>query len=909
MSTPTMANTPDVSTNTSATTTLFNFVTLRGVQRRLPSAHVYTTVSAPRKFILDSTISLRPVSNAASASSAKTARSVSKSATDFEKKSSYLPNFHSIQTEYGQFIEIGFALKQLRTSAQASELIQHISKIKPLAEELSSRLWNNLIYHALNGGDGRVYDALTSVALANYTVSLVNASKEPLQSGNVLELSRAYIALPPVVIENLQIAAKEKADLAQKADMSADTGAKSVRDTTQFNAAEKTKTAMVLSNGSIWASRVPHEGTVPVKPDPGINIAIRDNPFPNLPCCMQILNVAEYRRAEQTLLRYEAGEIAAIVNVLQGEYQERATRRLVRTEDSFLTRTESETTHETDNQSTDRFEMESATKKETEASLDVKFSGTVSGNYGTVSYEVETGVASHNATHLADQQAVKKTKEITARALDRVINKVIQERQSKRTEEFEDRYTHGYDNRAGSGHVVGSYRWVNKIYSAQVWTYGQRLSVTFDVDEPARFYKFSQTQSPGLTELIKPNKPNVASPSDLTDSNYLSAGAAYGLELSAPPAEFIYLSDSYHDTNTDNNADYAALDFSGANKAITIPEGYTATKATVIGPAGSGETTNFYFSLAIAGQSLPGSSGSITFNPGISSNLTVSYIVRSRNYFVSVKVECKRTAEALKNWQAKTFSTIMMAYQAQLDDYNAKLAEAKAQAGSIVYSADDYTIRKIITDEIKKACLRILGPDAELPLAGQDAFHLCREQKIPLNRIECPFCQDAQRAILLDSYLDWDLMITKFYEYFYADTCRWAELSTAKGSDAAMTAFLQAGFAKVTVPIAEGKEAAFLYYMVTGRLWTSATAPTFDDPIILDMLAEILPLSAPVKVGAPWELSVPTTLTVLECGSKCVEDVKLPLIGTSCPTVNAMNGKDIALPTSGVAPTTAAISP
>ncbi|MFZ6721051.1 hypothetical protein [Undibacterium sp. Ji49W] len=853
---------------------------------------------------MDSTISLKSVSSAASALSAsttKTARSASKSATDFEKKSIYLPNFDSIQTEYGQFIEIGFALKQLRTSAQASELMQQISKIKPLAERLSSRLWNNLIYHALNGGDGMVYDALTSVALANYTVDLMSASKEPLQSRNVLRLSTARIALPSSVIENLQIAIKEKADAAQQMDM-VDTGIKGVRDTTQFDRVEKSKTAVLISNGSIWSSGVPH-GPLPTKPDWGVEIAIRDNPFPNLPCCMQILNVAEYRRAEQTLLRYEAGEIAAIVNVLQGEYQERATRRLIRTEDSFLTHTESETTHETDNQSTDRFEMESATKRETESSLDVKYSGKVSGNYGTVSFEVETGVTSHNAIHQADEQAVKKTKEITSRALDRVINKVIQEQQSKRTEEFEDRYTHGYDNRAGNGHVVGSYRWVNKIYSAQVWTYGQRLSVSFDVDEPARFYKFSQTQSPGLTELIKPNKPTVASPSDLTDSNYLSAGALYGLEISAPPAEFIYLSESYHDTNTDNNADYAALDFSGASKPIAIPEGYTATKATVIGPAGSGETTNFYFSLAIAGQYLSGSSGNITFNPGISSNLTVSYIVRSHNYFVSVKVECKRTAEAFKNWQAKTFSTIMMAYQAQLDDYNARLAEAKAQAGSIVYSADDYTIRKIITDEIKKACLRILGPDADLPLTGQDAFHLCREQKIPLNRIECPFCKDAQRAILMDSYLDWDLMITKFYEYFYADTCRWAELSAAKGSDAAMTAFLQAGFAKVTVPIAEGKEAAFLYYMVTGHLWTSAAAPTFSDPTILDMLAEIQPLDAPIKVGAPWELSVPTTLTVLECGSKCVEDVKLPLIGTTCPTVNAMNGKDIVLPTSGVAPT------
>ena len=861
------------------TTTLFDFVSLRGVQRKPPSAHSMVAATAPSGFVPHA--ALRPNASAKLAD-AKTTSPAPVAA--FEQTAEYQADLRGVLDYYDDLLETGVQLRQLRAQSDAADLSGRFSKITPLKDAQAFQLWNNLIYQALYGIDAMVYDELASVALANYVATQFSVNKEGNTPERLLALSTATIALPRGVLAR---PAEPVSPQTPKPDAQPGKGP-----TVGSPAAPR----LVLDRGSIWQSAIladaVRERPWTIKPRPTYN------PFPHLPCCMKILNVAEYRRVQQTLVRYEPGEIAAIVNIMQGEYQERSTRHLLKTEDSLLTSSDTETTHESDTQTTDRFEMESATKKALASSLDWKLGAKVSGSYGTTSFEISAEVASHNSSTQSDEQAVKKSKEITAKALDQVISQVRQERQSRRTEEFEDKFIHGYDNRAGSGHVVGSYRWVNKVYSAQVWTYGRRLSACFFVDEPASFYKFSSGNSPAIAGLTPPTEPSVKVASELNETNYLAVASGFGLDLQGPPEKFIYISQSYSGTGPEGGT-FGLLDYSGADKPITIPIGYTAVEAEVHSSYLTGEETNGYLQLAIAGMRLNGFDGNLIFPvPGISGSLTPSFIGRAKNHYISICVKCKVSDATMWSWQSRTYAAIMANYQSQQESYEAKVAEAQARASSMVFSADDFTISRIITTEIKKACLRILGPDKDLPLVGDEQFHHCDKtgQDVPLNRTECPFCRDAQRAALVESLFDWELMITRFYEYYYADTCRWAELNAAKGSDAAMTAFLQAGFAKVTVPVADGKEAAFLYYMATGHLWGGDDAPVFDDPIILDMLAEVQPIPEPLAIGDPWEMSVPTTLTALECGSKCIIHASLPLIGTECSEVNPLAGKDVALP-------------
>lgn len=48
---------------------------------------------------------------------------------------------------------------------------------------------------------------------------------------------------------------------------------------------------------------------------------------------------------------------------------------------------------------------------------------------------------------------------------------------------------HGFNNTAGTTHIRGIYRWVDKKYKAQLFDYGKRLFLKFDVPEPAFFLR------------------------------------------------------------------------------------------------------------------------------------------------------------------------------------------------------------------------------------------------------------------------------------------------------------------------------------------------------------------------------------------------------------------------------------
>ena len=52
---------------------------------------------------------------------------------------------------------------------------------------------------------------------------------------------------------------------------------------------------------------------------------------------------------------------------------------------------------------------------------------------------------------------------------------------------------HAFDNKTGSADIVGIYRFIDKIYRAQIINYGKRLMLEFIVPEPAAFLRYALT--------------------------------------------------------------------------------------------------------------------------------------------------------------------------------------------------------------------------------------------------------------------------------------------------------------------------------------------------------------------------------------------------------------------------------
>ena len=72
-----------------------------------------------------------------------------------------------------------------------------------------------------------------------------------------------------------------------------------------------------------------------------------------------------------------------------------------------------------------------------------------------------------------------------------------------------------------------------------------------------------------------------------------------------------------------------------------------------------------------------------------------------------------------------------------------------------------------------------------------------------------------------------------------------------------------------------GMEKQIMHFLRTGQVWQGSEVPAIDSPLYLSIVDE---LKAPVGTveGEPWEIRVPTALTVLQCESGCVEGAGLP---------------------------------
>jgi len=276
-----------------------------------------------------------------------------------------------------------------------------------------------------------------------------------------------------------------------------------------------------------------------------------------------------------------------------------------------------------------------------------------------------------------------------------VVEKVTRKRTSRILKEFEENNKHGFDNTQGTEHVTGVYRWVDKIYTNKLVNYGKRLMYEFAIPEPSRFFKeaialqaISGTVNPNITVL--PEEPQHPRDLGMTDAhtiqptNYRGWAAPYNAEIQAEPQEYMSVSDSFSVKGTEYLTEH---NYPGAsNFKMEIPEGYEviSTQATLgfSFVPNSAESFNY---------------GAMTVGHHYSdlSNVTNSKIVRNYSFSsnpiqkelgigfhgadvggasIGVVANCRRTSEVYKQWQIETFTSIMNAYEDQLQAYNDALA-------------------------------------------------------------------------------------------------------------------------------------------------------------------------------------------------------------------------------------------
>lgn len=596
------------------------------------------------------------------------------------------------------------------------------------------------------------------------------------------------------------------------------------------------------------------------------------------------VGIGDLKVTKQKLVRYEAGEVAHIENVLARERRGRKHRRLRQVEEIVVLEQEREEESRRDLQSTERFEIESESQRTIKSETTFEAGLELSAGYGPVDVTAYAKFANNESKEESDTNSTKYAKEVVEKTVSRLVERVREERRTRTLEEVEETNTHGFNNDSEQ-HVTGVYRWVDKLYRQKVVNYGKRLMYQFSVPEPAAFYLFAQRynyESKVLpTKPVMPTAPGTTeplTPDAITPDNYLGLVALSGASgVEPPPPETVILSKAISRELPPKNGNVFAF----TNEDITIPTGYQAH--TGFYGRESVEGAGVQWHVLIGKNHVPGSGWYFLDFHGQSGKLAVSgtgYSVWA--FAMSIEVECTVTTWWHQRWQLATYQAIMDAHRQQLLDYEERVAATEIQQGVAIGGNNPLLNREMEKEELKRACLTLwAGSAIDLPDGVMDMA----TQSDPDNPPEILRAAAVASMPTIDFFeraFDWRNMTYTLHPYFWGRESTWLDRSTLKSTDPLLERFLKAGAATVTVPVQPSFTEAVLWYQLTGDIWTGGPVPeltsTGDPDAVLyngyltevEDETDVVDIEVEVEIAKEdpdaWMVRVPTTLVWLQPG-------------------------------------------
>lgn len=594
------------------------------------------------------------------------------------------------------------------------------------------------------------------------------------------------------------------------------------------------------------------------------------------------LGIADYRRVEQTICCYVPGEVSHIENVMSREYKERSTKRLRRSENTSTTEKSTETESLTDTTSTERNELHQEMSKMQQESMDFNASAGIKYTAG-VTFHADAAFSYHNNKEESNSQARTQAKELTARAMDRVVTKVREERINKIIDEFTEENKHGFDNREGNNHISGVYRWVDKIYTNEIFNYGKRLMYEFMIPEPAKFhllYSAGPHQNFDLVKPVDPRTAGLATFKNVDTITYATWASAYNADVEAPPRYWLYVGKSYSGEGVDGKSSYNFNDFK-------IPEGYRAVSlGWKFNTKKDYEGNNMSGWLIIANNSIPiikagyDPSGWDTYYKEDSFSLSdynaetipVSLVTWDVGAFaLNINVLFVGTDEFMIKWQIATFNKIIQAYEDKLAEYELKLAELQSQVMEERRTNPLFN-RDIENMVLRKNCISyILGYDYLGKNFQKRTGDYLYQHSITPNAVNddgsagISLIEYASMAKFIEQAFEWEIMSYIFYPFYWGTDSDWETLYGGNADDTLFAKFIQSGMARVIVTVRPGFEDAVNWFLNTGQIWNGMSSPpVIGDDLYLSIVEELQ--DPEYYVDGSWETRVPSSLTVIQAG-------------------------------------------
>jgi hypothetical protein len=583
------------------------------------------------------------------------------------------------------------------------------------------------------------------------------------------------------------------------------------------------------------------------------------------------LGIGDLKVVKQRLVKYDLGEVAHIENVLRGEYKERKYRTLDRTEQTLDVTTETSEDTTKDTQTTERFELKKESEKTISEQMSVQAGVTVSGSYGMVTFGAHGDFAYGTSSQESNKNSTNFAREVVDKSVTRIQKSVKQEQITKQLHEVEEIDTHGLDNKGQPDNLTGVYRWVDKYYEAQIYNYGKRLMFEFIIPEPAAYYGYAQTHQPQKKITPPIELPGNLTHKDITEHNYQWYIRNYQVQgCVPPPPETKVVSVSLaSDAKIENGTAMAK-----SSKDLVVPEGYVCDSLAAsisfvyenypefrLSVGADDFVANWITNAGLKKLDWAGG-GTYAFNGIIPVSIDM-YDLNS--YFVNVVANCSRTWQSYESWQIQTFEKIMAAYQALKASYDQQVAAQDSQKIVAIHGQNPLINRQIEQVELKKGCVKLLvdswryGTFSAMKQVGDNPPEFDIHQAVS----EGKFQQFFEQAF------EWENLTYLFYPYFWGRQNQWLSKINNYDEDPLFTQFLQAGSARVVVPVHPGYNDAVMYYLENnGAIWNGGEPPRLNDPLYISLAEELRDLTDDLEgataEGDPWQIILPTTLVYLQ---------------------------------------------
>ena len=609
------------------------------------------------------------------------------------------------------------------------------------------------------------------------------------------------------------------------------------------------------------------------------------------------IGIADYKKVVSNICHYSAGEVSHIENIMAKELRSKTTTR-ERIEEVMQTeQTEQEKEVLTDLSTTQRFEMQNEISKllaeDRQIGAYAKYSNNTFGNF-----EVGANYATNNSKEESNRQAITQAKDITNRAMERIVTKVRKETVTKITEKFKEENVHAFDNRFGEEHVSGVYRFINAIYDNRVFNYGKRMMYEFMIPQPSKLHVLGLTNAGGIENPVTLNKPidprtnGYENFTKIAASNYLELCRVYNAEI----VPYLMNSSAQYHTVKEQGG-FGVSGFRDWWYDIAIPQGYNITHVTIDltfdrrgefdNPRYGNPHANAHGNINIGGQThyfsdVRNYNKDLSIaNPYINAINLYIWTWDIGKIFYNINANFSASSDWIMTWQKQIFANIIAGYEKQLAAYNKQVGEVVVKEDTILASNPGF-YRQIEQTVLRKNCISYLMDEQQMGQGFYNGDSLQTYNIIQTKEMD----NYASFVKFIEQSFDWSNMSYNFYPFYWGERQDWKQLYQFENNDPLFRSFMQAGMARVVVTVKPGFENAVMHYMATGQIWNGGEMPVISNPLYLSIVDEIK--QQEYTVEETWKTVVPTSLIGLQSSGVSVKGEGLPFDPT-CTDARDLN--------------------